>query len=195
MSEATGAKMAATEAAAHQYSINPGLSRFTVRVSAAGMLSSFGHNPNIAIRGYTGELTVNPDQMQQASVRITIPANSLEVTDDISQKDKTDIETKMRQEVLEAQQYPQIVFESIQIAPSSAGGNSYAVTGNLTLRGATRPETITAQVAISGDTIRAYGEFTLRQSDYGIKLVSVAAGALKVKDEVKLTFDISARKQ
>ncbi len=46
-----------------------------------------------------------------------------------------------------------------------------------------------------GDMLRASGEFSLLQSDYGIPLVSVAGGALKVKDELKFTFDIVARKQ
>ena len=43
--------------------------------------------------------------------------------------------------------------------------------------------------------LRASGEFTVRQTDYGIKPVSVAGGALKVKDELKFSFDIVARKQ
>ncbi len=69
------------------------------------------------------------------------------------------------------------------------------VSGNLTLHGVTRSETIYAQVTLTGDTLRAFGEFPLRQTDYGIKLVSVAGGTLKVKDEVKVTFDLTARKQ
>ena len=40
--------------------------------------------------------------------------------------------------------------------------------------------------------MRAKGEFTLKQTDYGIKLVSVAGGALKIKDELKFTFDVLA---
>jgi len=35
----------------------------------------------------------------------------------------------------------------------------------------------------------------LRQSEFGIKLVSVAGGMLKVKEDIKLTFDLVARKQ
>ena len=46
-----------------------------------------------------------------------------------------------------------------------------------------------------GDTLRANGEFALRQSDYRIKLASVAGGALKLKDELKFTFDIVARRK
>ena len=57
MPESTGAKMSAIETAT-QYSINPGLSRFTVRAFATGMLSSFGHNPTLAVRSYTVEISI-----------------------------------------------------------------------------------------------------------------------------------------
>ena len=196
MTEATGARMAATETVM-RYLINPGLSRFTARVFASGMLSSFGHNPTIAIREYTGEAVISSANLQQASLRISIPARSLEVADDISQKDRAEIESRMQQDVLETSSYPEIVFESSQVTSSPLSENLYAVevTGNLTLHGVTRAERITAQVTLIGDTLRASGDFSIQQTNYGIKLVSVAAGTLKVKDEVKIAFDFSARKQ
>jgi hypothetical protein len=43
--------------------------------------------------------------------------------------------------------------------------------------------------------LRTSGEFVLRQSDYQIKPVTVAGGALKLKDEVKFSFEIVARKR
>jgi hypothetical protein len=46
-----------------------------------------------------------------------------------------------------------------------------------------------------GDMLRATGEVSIRQSDYGIEPVSAAGGTIKLKDELKLSFDISARKQ
>ena len=197
MTEATGARMSATETATH-FLIDPGLSRFTARVFASGMLSSFGHNPTIAIREYTGEaVMISSANLQQASLRISIPAGSLEVADDISQKDRAEIESRMRQDVLETSAYPEIVFESSQVTSNALSENLYAVqvTGNLTLHGVIRAETITAKVTLIGDTLRASGEFSIQQTNYGIKLVSVAAGTLKVKDEVKIAFDFSARKQ
>ena len=196
MTESTGAKMVALEPAI-RYRIDVATSRFTVRAFATGLFSSFGHNPTLAIRGYTGEATFVPSNLEQSSVRISVQSASLEVTDDVSQKDRTDIENKMRQEVLETSRYPEIIFESTQVAANKLGEDRYAanVTGNLTLHGTTRREMISAQISLTGDTLRAYGEFTLRQSDYAIKLVSVAGGTLKVKDEVKLAFDFTARKQ
>ena len=37
-----------------------------------------------------------------------------------------------------------------------------------------------------GDRLTANGQFAVRQSDYGIKPVSVAGGTLKLKDEIEL---------
>ncbi|MFZ0739555.1 MAG: hypothetical protein WBL70_12940, partial [Candidatus Acidiferrales bacterium] len=111
MTEATGAKMSAMETLPH-YRIDAGMSRFTVRAFATGLFSSLGHNPTFAIRGYTGEAAFVPGSLEQASVRISVQADSLGVTDDISQKDRTEIESGMKQDVLETSSYPEIVFES-----------------------------------------------------------------------------------
>jgi polyisoprenoid-binding protein YceI len=196
MTESTGAKMVATDTAI-RYRIDTGMSRFTVRAFATGLFSSLGHNPTLAIRDYTGEATFLSSNPGQSSIRVSVKPASLTVTDDVSQKDRSDIENKMNQDVLETSVYPEIVFESSQVAATKLGDDLYAanVTGNLALHGITRPEKISAQVSVTGDVLRAYGEFTLRQSDYGIKLVSVAGGTLKVKDEVKIAFDFTARKQ
>ncbi len=188
--------MAATNAAV-RYTIDTGMSRFTVRAFATGLFSSLGHNPTMAIRGYSGEASFIPEGWQQATLKMSVQAASLEVTDDVSQKDRNEIESKMRLEVLETSAYPEISFVGTQIAMNKLSDDRYAanVAGNLTLHGVTRSETIYAQVSVTGDTLRAYGEFTLKQTDYGIKLVSVAGGTLKVKDEVKVAFDFTARKQ
>ena len=43
-----------------------------------------------------------------------------------------------------------------------------------------------------GDSLRANGEFTLRQTDFNIKPASAVGGTIKLKDELKFTFDIIA---
>jgi hypothetical protein len=59
----------------------------------------------------------------------------------------------------------------------------------------TNSQPLSAQVALIGDTLRAHGEFSLLQTAFGIKPVSIAGGSLKLKDELKCSFDILARKQ
>ena len=186
-----------TTSPAARYLIDARISRFTVRAFASGMFSAFGHSPTIAIRDLAGEARFSPDMLESASLHVTIKAASLGVTDDISDKDRREIEREMQESVLESAKYPEVVYDCSRVSVSNPGNGQYSITmlGNLTLHGVTSGLTIPARVALTGDMLRAYGEFSLRQSDYNIKLVSAMGGGLKVKDEVKLSFDIVARKQ
>jgi polyisoprenoid-binding protein YceI len=175
-----------------RYILDDNPSRFTVRAFSSGMLSMMGHSPTIAIRKFTGEAEYDSAAPAQASLRVTIRADSLEVTDDISGNDRKEIESAMQQKVLEISKYPEIVFEA---KGASASQNRITMNGSLTLHGDTQRLPVTAQVNILGDMIRMTGEFSILQSDYSIPLVSVAGGALKLKDQLKFAFDIVARKQ
>ena len=185
-----------TETSVH-YAADLRASQFTVQVFSGGMLSAFGHSPTIMIRDFTAEADVNSDNPEQASLKVVIQAASLSVKDDISDKDKREIERMMQQEILETSSYPEIVYECSSIAATKAGEGQYSVTlnGDLTMHGVTRPQAVPARVALSGDSLRAFGNFMLRQTDYDLTLASVAGGALKVKDELKFSFNILARKK
>lgn len=179
------------------YIIDPGISRFTVRAFASGMFSAFGHNPTLAIRDFEGEATFSPDALEDARLVLRIKAASLSVTDKMSDKDRRELESTMNREVLDTSRYPQILFESSKVSASTAGDGQFFVNmvGTLTLHGVSNNQPVAAQISLTGDMLRAHGEFTILQSAYGIKPVSVAGGALKVKDELKCSFDIVARKK
>ncbi len=183
----------ATDTEVAVYQIDRNTSRFTVRAFATGMLSALGHSPTIAIRDFSGEARLEPDP----SLKLRVRAGSLEVADDIPSKDRREMERSMFNDVLQSDKYPEIVYESTgaTLSPVSEGRWHVHLTGNLTLRGVTRGQNIALQVTRMGDMLRANGEFTLAQSNYGIKPVSVAGGTLKLKDELKFSFDIVARKQ
>ena len=186
-----------TAASVDVYAIDPGISRFTVRVFATGMFSALGHNPTLAVRDFDGEASFSPDALDQARLVLKIKAGSLAVTDNISDKDRRELERTMNQEVLETARYPEILYESTQASASKAGDGQFFVSllGALTLHGVTNTQAISTQVSLTGDMLRAHGEFNVLQSAYGIKPVSVAGGTLKVKDELKCAFDIVARKK
>jgi polyisoprenoid-binding protein YceI len=107
------------------------------------------------------------------------------------------MERIMNQEVLESAKFPEILYESSLITVSKQGDALYAASmdGELSLHGVRRKLPITARVAMQGSTLRASGEFSMRQSDFGIKLVSVAGGAIKLKDELTFSFEVAARRQ
>ena len=93
-----------------RYAINPKISRFTVHAFASGVLSAFGHNPRIAIRDFSGEAQFDAEHFEDATLRIAAKAASLEVADDISDKDRREMERQMQQDVLESSQYPDIRY-------------------------------------------------------------------------------------
>lgn len=193
----TGEPAHPTAAVADHYVIDPMISRFTVKATATGLLSAFGHSPTIQIRDFKGEIEFNPQVIEQSGLRFVVRADSLTVADNISDKDRREIESQMRDQVLETSKYSEIVYSTNQVAGenTTSGSSDVMLAGRLSLHGVIRPLRIPARLALTGDLLRAFGEFSLRQPDYNIKPVTAVGGGLKVKDEVKFTFDIGARKQ
>jgi len=179
------------------YVVDSGKSRFTVKAIASGVLAAFGHNPTIAIRGFTGEAWFRPEAPEEASLRIEIDADSLEVATDVNAKDRQEMDRAMKEEVLETGRYPLIRFEgtAAQASQITAGMYRIMLAGKLSLHGVEKELQFPCNITVGEDSMRANGEFSIRQSDYRIKLVSVAGGALKLKDDLKFTFDIAARRR
>jgi polyisoprenoid-binding protein YceI len=187
-----------SDRATYRYVMDAKASSSIVQAFATGVLSAFGHSPKIAIRDLSGEVQFARESgaLQGAKVRLTIRADSLEVIDKISEKDRNEMHRQMFNDVLEVDCFSEIVYECSQ-ASVNGTGNRFWVTlnGDLMLHGVTRPLPVTARVILSDGSLRASGEFTVRQTDFDIRPVSAAAGTIKLKDELKCTFDIAARKQ
>jgi polyisoprenoid-binding protein YceI len=194
----TGAETVIQEMNANtRYAFDRAASQFTVQVFAGGLFSAFGHSPKIAIRDFSGVAEINPDDITHSSLKVIIRADSLSVRDDTSDKDRREIERVMQQDVLETTSYPEIFYECSNITATKNGQGQYSVTlnGDLTMHGITHSQTVSARATLTEDSLRAFGNFSLRQTDYDLKLVTIAGGALKVKDELKFSFNILARKK
>jgi polyisoprenoid-binding protein YceI len=89
------------------------------------------------------------------------------------------------------------VYHCSNIAATKTAEGQFSVTlnGDLTMHGVTRPQTVPARVTLTHDSLRAFGTFSVMQTDYDLKLASVAGEALRVKDELKFSFNILARKK
>ena len=175
-----------------RYRLDKFRSQFTIKVRASGLLASLGHNPTIAAGDFWGFLTFDADRPEQSSFEMTVRADSLEVTDDVKQKDKREMEATMRDEVLDVGKHSEIRFTSTGISSSPVGEDTFQlrISGELALHGVKRQECISAQARFRDNGVQLTGKFALRQSDFKIKRVKALAGALKVKDELELAFDI-----
>ena len=180
-----------------RYSLDAVQSQFTVHAFASGLAAVVAHNPKFAIRDFSGEAQFAPDTLRDASIQVRIKAASLELMDEVSEYDRGEIDRVMFSEVLEVSRFLEIVYTSTQISASRLSENLYATTtaGKLTLHGVTNELGFSSQVVIGEDTLRGYGSFLVKQTEYAIPIASIAGGTLKMKDELKVAFFIVAKKQ
>lgn len=179
-----------------RYTLNSNLSRFKVQATASGLLSAFAHNPVILVPAFSGEARFDPGSLDSAYLRMVIDAGLLDVSDDMNDKDREEIRRLMYDEVLDVGSYPEIIYQCSSVTGSSVGQGRFwlNLSGELTMHGVTRPQRVAATLAVDERSLRAAGDFSLKQSDYQIKLVSSIGGALKVKDELRCSFNIVAEK-
>jgi polyisoprenoid-binding protein YceI len=184
------------EGATVRYLIETKGSNFTAQAFATGLLSSFAHNPTIAIPDFEGDVFLDPNALEKSSVRMVANSEALTPSQNTPAKDRDELNRRMHEEVLESDSFSEISFECSRVSASKIGEGQYwaAVNGELSLHGVTRTQAVSARVTVNGETLRAAGEFSIRLSDYEIRPVSAVGGAVKLKDEVKLAFDITARK-
>ena len=91
-------------------------------------------------------------------------------------------------EVLDAAKYPQIKFTTTAIKAQRPG--QLQVTGNMQIHGRLHPVTVQVRYRSDGKKTEFDGEFTIRQTEYGIKPESVAGGTIRVKDSVSIKFHV-----
>src|SRR3989454_1834135 len=164
--------------------IDPQRSSITVRVFKAGVFSAFGHEHEISAPIEQGSFTENP-----ASVELTVDARRMRVMDKgISEKDRAEIQqTMLGPKVLDSEKFPTIRFRSTRV--ELLGEGKWSLLGDLTIHGETRP----VKVRVEGENGHYRGTAELKQKDFGITPVTVGGGAVKVKNELRVEFEIVAR--
>jgi polyisoprenoid-binding protein YceI len=168
--------------AANAAPIDPQHSTITVRVFKAGLFSAFGHNHEIRAPISSGSVVASG----KPAVELRVDARRMRVLDpDISAKDRAEVQkTMLSDAVLDSERFREIRFVSRTV--EAAGGGRFRVSGALTLHGVTLP--VVVQVEQRGD--RYTGSAKLKQSEFGMKPVTVAGGTVKVKDTVEVVFEI-----
>ncbi len=155
-----------------------------VRVFKSGVFSAFGHEHEISAPIQQG--TVNETDR---SVELIVDARKMRVMDkDVSEKDRAEVqETMLGPKVLDTSQFPEIRFHSTAV--ERAGNGRWIVRGDLTLHGRTRP----VKAEVEGQSGHYRGITELKQRDFGIEPISVGGGSVKVKDGLRVEFDVVAK--
>ncbi|MCC6072050.1 YceI family protein [Massilia sp. GCM10020059] len=175
------------------YRIDPQASVIRAVVRSGGPFARMGHDHAVAAKNISGfaapgegradfgfrldEMTVDePAVRASAGLPGTVPADAAAGT-----------RANMLGRVLEADRHPTVHLSARQ-ARGAAGTMRLAVT----LHGVTRSVDVPAALDITPASVTAAGSFSLRQTDFGIKPMSVLGGALVVRDEMELSFRIHA---
>ena len=186
----------APQSAAAVYRLDAARSKFMIRAFAGGLLWFKGHDHLVAARDFAGEARLTPGSVSPASLNLSVRAASLAETREVfDARQKKIIDTELRDIVLEPDKYPDITFRSTDVSVDTSGGVfKVRLGGDLTLRGVTRRVSIPAEVTLEGSDLHARGEFTVKRSDFKVPATSAFHGTVRVRDRLKVSFDIVARR-
>ena len=164
--------------------IDTARSVLTVRVYKTGLFSAFAHDHEIRAPIQKGFIDETKNLVEFAD-----DARMLRVLDPkVSDSDRAEIQsTMLGPSVLDSEKSTEIRFRSTSV--ERRGEGKWTVSGDLTLHGQTHP----VKAEVEGRDGHYTGRAQLRQTDFGIKPVSIAGGSVKVKDEVRVEFDLFSR--
>jgi polyisoprenoid-binding protein YceI len=184
-----GGVPAASAAANHVRAVDAERSWLKVYVGKEGLFSFAGDAHQVDVRIASGSFNEETNLIE-----LTIDAAKLRVLDPPSRVAKVQA-NMLGPQVLDVAKYPTISFRStnVTIAPEHPLGDAprlLTIKGELTLHGQTHPVSVTAQDL---GPARFNGSARFKQSIFGITPIKVAGGAVRVKDEVDIVFEINLK--
>ncbi len=183
-------------AAITAYRVDEAASRATIHVGKAGLFSFAGHNHEVTGPVQGGSVDVDRDAPSQSRIQLVIPTAGLKVSAaGEPEGDAPKVQAAMESDkVLDIARYPRITFTSTVIVVNKRSQNvlETIVTGQLTIRDVTQSVVVPVHVQLGDDSLTATGRFTVKQTAFGIKPISVA-GVVNVKDALDIDFTITAR--
>ena len=149
------------------------------------------HLGMMTVRGHFAEVTatgdIHPEQPERSTIEATINTASIRTHNE--QRDN-DLRSS---NFLEVEKYPTITFKSTRIEP--AGADRFTLTGELTIKGTTRPVTL---------AVVRYGEFNdpnmghrigyaaegqINRKDFGMRFDMMLDGRIIVSNQVQINIE------
>ena len=178
------------------YEVDAQRSQVTISVGKSGLFGFAGHAHEVVAPSVSGEVIADPGDPIGSTVTLFFETAALRVTGlGEPPQDVPKVQANMiGPKVLDVARFPAITFHSVAVTgrAAAAGAWDLDVSGDLGLHGVTQRLRLPLRVQMDGDSLAASGTAVLRQTEFGIKPMSVA-GVVKVKDAVTVTFRIVAR--
>lgn len=152
----------ATAIKAGSYKVDPGHTQIVFSVLHFGFTNYSG-----LFSGVSGTLQLDPANPGASKLNVSVPIDSVQTT-----SSKLDGELKGA-DWFDGAKFPAATFVSTSVTPG--GNNSASITGDLTIRGVTKPVTLKAQFVGGGvnplskvDTVGFEATGTIKRSDFGV---------------------------
>lgn len=147
-----------------------------------GMMTVRGNFTHVDASGY-----IDPDHPEASSVDVTIQTASIRTHDE---KRDNDLRTS---NFLEVDKYPTMHFKSTKI--ETVGQDRFSVTGDLTIKGNTRPVTLSVMKygefndPMMGHRIGYSAETRIKRREFGLTFDMVLDGRLIVGEDVQIMIE------
>jgi polyisoprenoid-binding protein YceI len=132
---------------------------------------------------FKGTIVVDRDHPEQSSVTVTIDVASIDTG--IAKRDE-----HLREELFNVAKYPDITFKSGRV--KQTGANTGEITGDLTMRGMTRPMILS--VRLEGSRWRVTTA-PLKRSQFGLVFSKGAETVSMIADEIMVVIEIEAKRE
>lgn len=180
MAEATSA---ATDTTAHGvWKADPYHTQVEFAAKHLGMMTVRGHFADVSVTG-----TIDPDHPEASSVEVTIQTASIRTHNENRDNDLRS------SNFLEVGKYPTITFRSTTI--EHVGGERYNMTGDLTIKGVTKPVTLQGvrygefNDPMMGHRIAYGAEGQVNRRDFNMTFNPVLDGKFVVSNEIQLMIE------
>jgi len=140
----------------------------------------------------TGDFAINNGTLEKINAAtVKIDSKSLKSTKN------SDLMDDRTHSAIKADKYPSISYVFVKIVSTQKSGAETTVTvnGNLTIAGVTKPTDLVLKFKpLANGDVELTGSRKILMSNHGIKPPSFMLGAMKVADEITISYDVILKK-
>lgn len=176
----------------------------TIRAYRDGPLARLGHNHVIASTAVTGRVVL-AEPVSRSTLELWLPLDSLTVDEparraaagsdfpgNLTEADREGTRRNLLgTALLDAARFPVMRLSGIAVEERDG---ALHVTTRVEIAGISRELVVPALMELRGSTLVARGEFTVTHAELGLTPFSVAMGALRVREDLRVAYRLAARK-